>query len=72
MERANSKNFEIEMNQEVDGLIREHRIDSRSASSLINDIGFTRSIGKKLLSCAVTLWVVDEEIKGLGDEYGYD
>ena len=71
VERANAKAFEIEMNHEIDGLIREHKIDSHSASSLINDIGFTHSIGKKLLSCAVTLWVEDEEIKGLGDEYGY-
>jgi phosphate:Na+ symporter len=71
VERASAKQFEIAMNREVDTLIREHKIDSRSASSLINDIGFAHSIGKKLLSCAVTLWVRDEEIKGLGDEYGY-
>ena len=71
VERANAKEFEITMNREVDALIREHKIDSRSASSLINDIGFAHSIGKKLLSCAVTLWVRDVEIKGLGDEYGY-
>jgi len=71
VERANAREFEIAMNREVDALIREHKIDSRSASSLINDIGFAHSIGKKLLSCAVTLWVRDEEIKVLGDEYGY-
>ena len=71
VERANAKQFEIEMNRQVDTLIREHKIDPLSASSLINDIGFAHSIGKKLLFCAVTLWVKDEEIKGLGDEYGY-
>jgi hypothetical protein len=38
---------------------------------LINDIGFAQSISKKLLTCAATLWVRDEEIKDLGDEYGY-
>ena len=72
VERANAREFEVAMNREVDALIREHKIDPRGASSLINDIGFAHSIGKKLLSCAVTLWVRDEEIKGLGDEYGYD
>jgi phosphate:Na+ symporter len=71
LEKVNAKDWEIAMNHEVDALIREHKIDSHSASSLINDIGFTQSISKKLLSNAVVLWVRDEEIKGLGDEYGY-
>ena len=66
-----SKENEIRMNQAVDSLIRENKIDSNSASSLINDIGFTHSISKKLLTSAVTLWVKEAEIKELGDEYGY-
>ena len=41
------------------------------ASSLINDIGFTHSICKKLLEVAVVLWVKDEEVKELGSEYEY-
>ncbi len=71
IEKVNAKEYEMALNHEVDALIREQKIDVRSASSLINDIGFAQSISKKLLSSAVTLWVRDEEIKGLGDEYGY-
>ena len=60
------------LNHEVDSLIRERKIDPGTASSLINDIDFTYSISKKLLKSAVTLWVSDEAIKELGDEYGYE
>jgi len=63
---------EIKLNHEVDSLIRENKIDPNTASSLINDIGFAHSISKKLLSSAITLWVKDQEIKELGDEYGYE
>jgi phosphate:Na+ symporter len=72
VEKVNAKEREIAQNYEVDALIREHKIDSHSASSLINDITFAQSISKKLLTCAETLWVRDEEIKDLGDEYGYE
>ena len=71
VQKQSSKDNEIRMNQAVDSLIREDKIDSNSASSLINDIGFTHSISKKLLKSAVTLWVEEAEIKELGDEYGY-
>ena len=72
VERSNAIESEITLNHEVDALIRENKIDPATASSLINDIGFTHSICKKLLKSAVTLWVKDEEIKELGDEYGYE
>ncbi len=62
---------EISLNQEVATLIRENKIDSNTASSLLNDIGFAHSIGKKLLKSAMTLWVKDYQLKELGDEYGY-
>ena len=39
------------------------------ATSLINDVGFTFSICRKLLKSAAVLWVKEEEIKQLGDEY---
>ena len=71
VQRASLNEAEVSLNHEVDVLIRERKIESYSASSLINDIGFTHSIGKKLLKCAVTLWVRDQDIKGLGDEYEY-
>ena len=71
VQKALSKEDEVRMNQTVDSLIRQNKIDSNSASSLINDIGFTHSIRKKLLKSAITLWVRDDEVKELGDEYEY-
>jgi len=59
------------MNQNIDTLIRENKISSTMASSLINDVGFTYSICRKFLKSAITLWVKQEEIKHLGDEYEY-
>jgi len=72
VQRRSAIENEISMNYEVDALIRENKIDPDSASSLINDIGFTHSICKKLLKSAITLWVKDKEVKALGDEYGYE
>jgi phosphate:Na+ symporter len=72
IQKESSRESEIRMNQRVDGLIRENKIDSYMASSLMNDIGFTRSISKKLLKCAATLWVRDDEIKELGEDYEYE
>jgi len=60
---------EVVLNKNIDSLIRENKINSNMASSLINDVGFTHSICKKLLNSAVTLWVKDKEVKELGDEY---
>ena len=62
---------EAYLDRNIDTLIRENKIDSKMASSLINDVGFTRSISNKLLKTASVLWVKDQEIKDLGDEYEY-
>ena len=57
------------LNQNIDKLIRENKINSSMATSLINDVGFTFSICRKLLKSAAVLWVKEDEIKQLGDEY---
>jgi phosphate:Na+ symporter len=67
-----SMESEFRLNHEVDALIREDKIDSSTASSLFNDIGFAHSISKKLLNSATTLWVRDKEIKELGENYEYE
>jgi phosphate:Na+ symporter len=66
-----SMESEFALNHEVDALIRENKIDTSTASSLINDIGFAHSISKKLLESASTLWVRDKEIKELEESYEY-
>ena len=60
---------EMSLNHEIDLLIRDKKIDSIMGSSLINDVGFANSISTKLLKSAVTLWVTDNEVKALGDDY---
>jgi len=62
---------ELLLNKNIDALIRENKISSAMASSLINDVGFTFSICRKFLKAATTLWVEEEQIKQLGDEYEY-
>ncbi len=68
--KNNANENEITLNKNIDTLIRDNKIDSKMASSLINDLGFTHSISKKLLNVASVLWVKDKLITELGDEYG--
>ena len=67
-EKANDNEFAL--NTRIDALIRDDKIDSKMASSLINDVGFTHSIAKKLISAVSVLWVNDQVVSELGDEYG--
>lgn len=55
-------------NGRIDNLIRNNKISSEMATSLINDSGFAYSISRKLLHVATILWVEDREIQKLGDE----
>ena len=59
------------LNKNIDTLIRENKIDTAMASSLINDVGYTFSICRKLLKSASVLWVKEEAIKQLGEENEY-
>lgn len=70
-QKIRTRDNEILLNKDIDSLIRDNKIDSSMASSLINDVGFTHSICKKLLNAATVLWVKDEEMKELGSEYEY-
>ncbi|MCU7836034.1 MAG: Na/Pi symporter [gamma proteobacterium symbiont of Taylorina sp.] len=67
--KEKSNDNERMINKDIDTLIRDNIIEPKMASSLINDVGFTHSICKKLLNSAVVLWINDYEIKELGDEY---
>ena len=69
VEKEKVMESEVQLNQQIDALIRQNKIDSSMASSLINDVGFTHSICKKFLNSAVTLWVHDKDIKELVDHY---
>ncbi len=71
VQKEKLKENEKTLNENIDTMIRDNQINSKMASSLINDVGFTFSICKKLLNCATILWVKQDEIKELGDEYEY-
>jgi len=71
IQKLKIKENEILLNKDLDVLIRDNKIDSSMASSLMNDVGFTYSICKKLLNAATVLWVTNEEVKNLGNEYEY-
>jgi phosphate:Na+ symporter len=53
-------------NGKIDSLIRENKIDSKSATSLINDNSYTHSIAVNLIDSAITLWIKDKDIRVLG------
>lgn len=69
VQQEKAKQSEIDLNAQLDGLIRDNAIAPNFASSLINDIGFTHSISKKLLRSAAVLWIEETEIIELGDDY---
>lgn len=47
----------------IDKSIREDKIDSKMATSLINDSSYTYDICKRLIEVATTLWIKDSEIR---------
>lgn len=52
----------------IDTLIRGEKIDSKMATSLINDASFAYDISRRLIEVATTLWIEDVEIKKLTGE----
>lgn len=63
--RENIKNLDSVKNNKIDSLIRENRIDSKMATSLINDSSFTYDVTQKLIQVATILWIKDKDIRNL-------
>ena len=55
-------------NGRIDHLIRNNLIETKIATSLINDSGFAYDVSKKLLNVATLLWIEDRQIQELGEE----
>jgi phosphate:Na+ symporter len=53
-------------NGKIDSLIRKDMIDSKSATSLINDNSYAHRISLNLIDSAITLWIKDKDIRILG------
>lgn len=62
------KELDIIGNGRIDNLIRSNSINSKMATSLINDSSFAFDISKRLIEVAVTLWIKDKDIRVLTGE----
>ena len=52
-------------NGHIDKLIRENKITTKMATSLINDSSFVYDISKRLIEVATTLWIQDPQLRKL-------
>jgi len=54
-------------NGRIDKLIRTNQIETKMATSIINDSAFAYDISKKLIRVATILWIEDKQIQELGE-----
>lgn len=66
--QENNDKLDIVESGRIDHLIRANKIETKIATSLINDSGFAYEISKKLIRVATILWIEDREIQELGEE----
>ncbi|MBU0721728.1 Na/Pi symporter [bacterium] len=64
---SNIDKLDIIKNGRIDKLIRNGDIDSKMATSLINDSFFALEISKNIVHVAKLLWIKDTEIQALGE-----
>lgn len=61
-------NLDLIENGRIDKLIRNDDIQTKMATSLINDSAFAHDISKNLISTASLLWIKDRDIQKLRDD----
>ena len=66
--KENIKQLDSIRNDKIDDLIRKNLINSKMASSLINDSSYAYNISKRLIQSACILWIEDKDIQILGEE----
>lgn len=64
--RESIKNLDSVKNSKIDSLIRENKIDTKMATSLINDSAFTYDVTQKLIEVATIVWIKNTEVRKLG------
>ena len=63
------KGLDMIENGRIDNLIRNNKISTKMATSLINDSSFAYDISRRLIEVAATLWIPDPELRRLtGDD----
>ncbi len=65
--KDNLKELDKIRNEKIDSLIRDEKIDTKMATSLINDATFTHDISKNLIEAATILLIESKEIQELGE-----
>jgi len=65
MQRSEVKMLDMIENGHIDDLIRASKIDSKMASSLINDSAFAYIVATKMLETATILWIKDKDIRDM-------
>ncbi|MBN2782008.1 MAG: Na/Pi cotransporter family protein, partial [Campylobacterales bacterium] len=68
MIQSNLDELDMLKNGRIDALIRNDSIDTKIATSLINDSTYGYEISKKLIHAATELWIENKEIKDLGEK----
>ena len=66
--KENLDSLDVIKNGRIDKLIRTNAIETKVATSLINDSAFAYEISKKLIHVATILWIEDREIQELGEK----
>ncbi|MCD4667018.1 MAG: Na/Pi symporter [Sulfurimonas sp.] len=66
--KENLNSLDMIKNGRIDKLIRTNSIETKMATSLINDSAFAYEISKNLIHIATILWIEDREIQELGEE----
>ena len=54
------------VNARIDALVREAKIDTEMATSLMNDSALAYAIVSNLLEMATILWIRDAEVRDIG------
>lgn len=61
------KNFEYNQHSKIEKLIRDKTIDSKMATSLLNDSTYTYEIVQNLIKVGYILWLEDQELQSIGE-----
>ena len=64
----NSQKLDIIGNNRIDNLIRSNSIETKMATSIINDSDYAYNISKKLIHVATVLWIENKQIQELGEK----
>ena len=66
--QENSQKLDMIGNNRIDNLIRSNSIETKMATSIINDSDYAYNISKKLIHVATVLWIENKQIQELGEK----